>query len=53
MHLQPVFKNAPFHGDGTSEALFAQGLCLPSGAGLTDADIERVCKVIRTACNAG
>jgi len=53
MHLQPVFKDAVFHGDGTSEALFAQGLCLPSGAGLTDADIERVCKVIRTACNAG
>ncbi len=46
MHLQPVFADAPFYGDGTSEQLFNQGLCLPSGAGLTDADIERVVKVI-------
>jgi dTDP-4-amino-4,6-dideoxygalactose transaminase len=41
MHLQPVFAEAPFYGDGVSEALFEQGLCLPSGAGLTDADVER------------
>ncbi len=47
MHLQPVFKDAPFYGDGTSERLFEQGLCLPSGAGLADADIERVCQVVR------
>ncbi len=47
MHLQPVFANAPFYGDGTSERLFEKGLCLPSGAGLTDADIERVCEVVR------
>jgi len=44
MHLQPVFRDAPFYGDGTSERLFEKGLCLPSGAGLTDADIERVCE---------
>ena len=31
MHLQPVFKNAPFYGNGTSERLFEIGLCLPSG----------------------
>ncbi len=47
MHLQPVFKDAPFYGDGTSECLFAKGLCLPSGAGLKDGDIERVVNVIR------
>ena len=46
MHLQPVFKNAPFYGDGTSERLFEIGLCLPSGPMLTDEDVERVAKVI-------
>ena len=42
MHLQPVFADAPFVGGGTSEHLFAQGLCLPSGSNLTDADLDRV-----------
>ena len=46
MHLQPVFKEAPFYGNGTSERLFEIGLCLPSGPMLTDQDIERVVKVI-------
>ena len=46
MHLQPVFKDAPFYGNGTSERLFEMGLCLPSGPTLTDEDIERVTKVI-------
>lgn len=45
MHLQPVFADAPFYGDGTSERLFEIGLCLPSGPTLTDEDIARV-----TAC---
>ena len=46
MHLQPVFKDAPFYGNGTSERLFEIGLCLPSGPTLTDEDVERVVKVI-------
>ena len=46
MHLQPVFKDAPFYGNGTSERLFEIGLCLPSGTTLTDEDIERVGQVI-------
>ena len=46
MHLQPVFKDAPFYGNGTSERLFEIGLCLPSGPMLTDQDIERVTKVV-------
>ena len=46
MHLQPVFKDAPFYGNGTSERLFEIGLCLPSGPTLTDEDVERVAKVI-------
>lgn len=46
MHLQPVFKDVPFYGNGTSERLFEIGLCLPSGPTLTDEDVERVVKVI-------
>lgn len=47
MHLQPVFAEAPFYGNGTSEHLFDIGLCLPSGPTLTDEDIRRVAGVIR------
>ena len=51
MHLQPVFKDAPFYGNGTSERLFEIGLCLPSGPTLTDEDIERVTKVVKQLSN--
>ena len=47
MHLQPVFVDAPFYGNGTSEHLFDIGLCLPSGPTLTDEDIRRVVDTIR------
>lgn len=46
MHMQPIFADAPFYGDGTSERLFRDGLCLPSGSNLIDADFERIFKVI-------
>lgn len=48
MHMQPIFAAAPFYGDGTSERLFRDGLCLPSGSNLTNADFERIFKVIDT-----
>lgn len=48
MHLQPVFEQYPFYGNGTSEHLFDMGLCLPSGSNLTNAEIERVVSVIKT-----
>lgn len=47
MHMQPVFEGAPFYGDGTSERLFEQGLCLPSGSNLTDTDLARIKAVIQ------
>lgn len=46
MHLQPVFADAPFYGNGISEHLFDVGLCLPSGPTLTDEDIQSVVEVI-------
>jgi dTDP-4-amino-4,6-dideoxygalactose transaminase len=46
MHLQPVFSDCPFYGDGTSCKLFDNGLCLPSGSNLTDSDFERIFAVM-------
>ena len=46
MHLQPVFKDCPFYGEGISDALFEKGLCLPSGSNLTAEDKNRVLKTI-------
>ncbi len=48
MHLQPVFADAPFYGDGTAEKLFEMGLCLPSGSNLTTEDLNRVIIIIKT-----
>ncbi len=46
MHQQPVFADAPFYGNGTSDWLFDNGLCLPSGSSMTDDDVERVINII-------
>ena len=46
MHLQPVFQGAQVFGGSVGERLFANGICLPSGAGLEEADVARVCKVV-------
>lgn len=46
MHMQPVFEGCPYYGDGTSDKLFLNGLCLPSGSNLTPADMERILDVI-------
>ncbi|MBS1588528.1 MAG: DegT/DnrJ/EryC1/StrS family aminotransferase [Bacteroidetes bacterium] len=51
MHLQPVFADAPFYGDGTSERLFEQGLCLPSGSNLSDEDRQRIAQKIKRIFN--
>lgn len=42
MHLQPVYEDMPFYGDGTSARLFETGLCLPSGTNMSEADWERI-----------
>ncbi|MGM0532048.1 MAG: DegT/DnrJ/EryC1/StrS family aminotransferase, partial [Bacteroidota bacterium] len=46
MQLQPVFKDYPFYGNGTSAELFSKGLSLPSGSNLTREDKERIIEVI-------
>ncbi|MBN1311617.1 MAG: aminotransferase class I/II-fold pyridoxal phosphate-dependent enzyme [Anaerolineae bacterium] len=47
MHLQPVFREYEVVGGSVSEALFDQGLCLPSGTALTDDQLERIVSLIR------
>ncbi len=42
MHLQPVFRDAPFYGSGVAEKAFETGLCLPSGSNLGREDKERI-----------
>jgi len=44
--LQPVFADCPAYVNGTSEELFNNGLCLPSGSNLSDDDRERIKNVI-------
>ena len=48
LHMQPVFSNELFYGNGVSKKLFYNGLCLPSSPALTDHHIERVIDVFRT-----
>jgi dTDP-4-amino-4,6-dideoxygalactose transaminase len=42
MHLQPLFGGARSWLTGAAERLFADGLVLPSGSALDDADVRRV-----------
>ena len=46
MHMQPIFKDAPYYGTNTAENIYNHGLCLPSGSNLTNDDIDRVVKVL-------
>jgi len=42
MHLQPVFAGCRAVGGAVAEAIFRDGLCLPSGTAMSEADLERV-----------
>ena len=47
MHLQPVFKNAPYYGGTVAENLFSSGLCLPSGSNLSSEELLRIKNVLK------
>lgn len=51
MHMQPVFADAPYYGGTVSENLFENGLCLPSGSNLTDADRDRIAAKVKEVFN--
>ncbi len=52
MHLQPIFADCDFfsHNEGkvsVSEDIFARGVCLPSDIKNTEADMEKVIRIVR------
>jgi dTDP-4-amino-4,6-dideoxygalactose transaminase len=47
MHLQPFFEKYDFVGTDVSEKLFENGICLPSDTKMTEADLEKVVKIIK------
>jgi pyridoxal phosphate-dependent aminotransferase EpsN len=52
MHMQPVFAGCRAVGGAVSEALFENGLCLPSGSNMSREDQERVIEIVRKSCKA-
>jgi pyridoxal phosphate-dependent aminotransferase EpsN len=52
MHLQPVFAQCECIGGGVSTDIFDRGLCLPSGSGMTDDELERAVSAIREFARA-
>lgn len=47
MHQQPVFAQAESHLRGVADRIFAEGLCLPSGSGMSDEDVDVVVGIVR------
>lgn len=48
LHLQPIFENCKVYGRSCSKQIFEQGICLPSGSSLSDAERLQVVDVIRS-----
>lgn len=53
MHMQPIFAGTRYHGGGVAERAFADGLCLPSGSAMTDADVDRICTIVEDLAGHG
>jgi len=47
MHMQPYFEKYGFIGEGASEKIFKNGLCLPSDTKMTVDDLNRICEIIK------
>jgi len=47
MHMQPLFDENLIFDNGVSSALFASGVCLPSGTEMREEDVRRVAQCIR------
>jgi dTDP-4-amino-4,6-dideoxygalactose transaminase len=48
MHKQPAYQSFPYYVNGISEYLSKNGICLPSGTGLTQEDLERICDLFHS-----
>jgi pyridoxal phosphate-dependent aminotransferase EpsN len=51
MHMQPVFEGTKFLGTGVCEKLFATGMCLPSGSGMSDGEHKTVIDTLLAELN--
>ncbi|WP_040978341.1 DegT/DnrJ/EryC1/StrS family aminotransferase [Oceanobacillus jeddahense] len=47
MHMQPFFEQYDFVGQGVSEKLFENGVCLPSDTKLKDEEMNKVVSIIK------
>lgn len=47
MHMQPIFEKYDFIGEGISEKIFEDGVCLPSDTKMTDEDLYRITNIIK------
>lgn len=47
MHMQPLYKDSPYHGTGFDQCLFMNGLCLPSGSDITDDQQNEIINLIK------
>ena len=47
MHLQPFFEDCDFIGNGVSNNLFKNGICLPSDTKMTENDLNRIVTIIK------
>jgi len=48
MHMQPIFGEYDYIGSDVAENLFENGVCLPSDTKMTDEDLKRICKIIKS-----
>ena len=46
MHMQPYFEKYDFIGEGVSEKIFENGVCLPSDTKMEDEDLNRIVTII-------
>lgn len=47
MHMQPFFAEFDFIGEGVSEKIYENGVCLPSDTNMSNEDLERIVKIIK------
>ncbi len=47
MHMQPFFAEYDFIGEGMSEKIFENGVCLPSDTKMTDDDLKKIVNIIK------
>ncbi len=47
MHQQPAFQDCRMRGGAVCDKIFQDGICLPSGTGLTESDLLRIIDLIR------